>query len=105
MTNKVISPHGNCFKEVYHFLANNNVTILETSIPELLPDHHYIRLKFLDETVQVVQAKTTDTIGEFRRFDALNLIQNLRNFRNYEDLLHSCSSKLILSALEYFALT
>ena len=40
---------------------------VEASIPELLPDHYYIRLKFLDETVQVVQAKPTDTVEQFRR--------------------------------------
>ena len=38
-----------------------------STIPDLLPDHCYVKLKFLDETVQVVQAKPSDTVGEFRR--------------------------------------
>nr|XP_002127576.1 transmembrane and ubiquitin-like domain-containing protein 1 isoform X3 [Ciona intestinalis]XP_018669418.1 transmembrane and ubiquitin-like domain-containing protein 1 isoform X3 [Ciona intestinalis] len=31
------------------------------------PNQFSIRLKFLDETVQIVQARTTETVGEFRR--------------------------------------
>uniref|UniRef100_H2ZE58 Ubiquitin-like domain-containing protein n=1 Tax=Ciona savignyi TaxID=51511 RepID=H2ZE58_CIOSA len=32
-----------------------------------VPEQFSIRLKFLDETVRVVQARTSDTVGEFRR--------------------------------------